>query len=94
MDPGSPLYDEEKRGAFVNTLGQNITEELEMLRRLRLDKTVFYGLHTSNVIPVTGILPRDQEQLIARLEKGMGAIPSRILDSRPEKGYEGKAILA
>ena len=72
VDAGSPLYKELKAGAFVeNTLGQNIQEELELLRRLDLDGTAFFGLHTSNVIPVAGTLPEDKEKLLETLEKGM-----------------------
>jgi len=94
VDAGSPLYKELKAGAFVeNTLGQNIQEELELLRRLDLDGTAFFGLHTSNVIPVAGTLPEDKDRLIDLLEKGMAKIPARVLNSKPEKGYEGMAIL-
>jgi len=94
IDQGSPLHDELKAGKFTeNTLGQNLSEELEMLKRLELDGTVFYGLHTSNVIPVTGMLPDDKDALVSMLEKGMAKIPARILNSRPEKGYEGMAII-
>lgn len=94
VDAGSPLYEEVKEGAFAeNTLGQNIQEELEFLKRLELDGTAFFGLHTSNVVPVAGTLPEDKDKLIEMLEKGMAKIPARILNSNPEKGYEGMAIL-
>jgi radical SAM superfamily enzyme YgiQ (UPF0313 family) len=94
VDQGSPLYDEMVAGSFVeNTLGQNLAEELEFLKRLRLDDTVFYGLHTSNVVPVAGVLPRDQEKLVSQLENGLSSIPRSVLDSRPQKGYEGMALL-
>ena len=94
VDAGSLLSDELKAGTFSeNTLGQNSQEELELLRRLDLDGTAFYGLHTSNVIPVAGTLPEDKDRLIVMLEKGMMKIPARVLDSRPEKGYEGMAII-
>jgi radical SAM superfamily enzyme YgiQ (UPF0313 family) len=94
VDEGSPLHDELRAGTFVeNTLGENLNEELELLRQLELDGIVFYGLHTSNVVPVSGRLPRDKAVLIAELEKGIAQIPKHILDSWPEKGYEGAAIL-
>jgi hypothetical protein len=94
VDAGSPLYEELRAGTFVeNTLGQNLQEELELLKRLELDGTAFFGLHTSNVIPVAGTLPEDKDKLIEMLEKGMAKIPARILHSKPEKGYEGMAIL-
>ncbi|MCH3942193.1 MAG: radical SAM protein [Atopobiaceae bacterium] len=94
VDPGAPLLDEVKAGTFrEDTLGQYVTEELEMLRGLELEDATFYGLHTSNVIPVQGILPRDKDALVKRLEDGLARIPERYLDSHPEKGYEGISIL-
>jgi radical SAM superfamily enzyme YgiQ (UPF0313 family) len=94
VDPGSELYEEMQEGKFIeNTLGQNITEELEILKRLKLNGTVFYGMHTSNVIPVSGTLPIDQEKMIERLERGICSIPKETLNSRPKKGYEGAAII-
>lgn len=94
VDAGSPLYAELKAGKFTeNTLGQNLSEELEMLKRLELDHTVFFGLHTSNVVPVIGTLPEAKEKLIEQLEKGIAKIPERILNSKPAKGYEGAAII-
>lgn len=94
VDPGSKLYEELKTGYFVeNTLGQNLAEELEMLKCLELNNTIFFGLHTSNVIPIAGTLPEDKCELLSLLERGMKTIPARILNSKPEKGYEGKAII-
>jgi radical SAM superfamily enzyme YgiQ (UPF0313 family) len=94
VDEGSALYDELKAGKFTeNTLGQNLREELEMLKLLELNDTIFFGLHTSNVIPVNGRLPNDKKELIEYLERGLVEIPDRILNSRPEKGYEGRAII-
>jgi radical SAM superfamily enzyme YgiQ (UPF0313 family) len=94
VDAGSPLYEELKAGKFTeNTLGQNLNEELEMLKRLELDNTIFFGLHTSNVIQLDGILPKDKDELIDYLEKGLAKIPESILNSKPEKGFEGRAII-
>jgi radical SAM superfamily enzyme YgiQ (UPF0313 family) len=94
VDAGSPLYEELKAGKFTeNTLGQNLNEELEMLKRLELDNTIFFGLHTSNVIQLDGILSKDKDELIDYLEKGLAKIPESILNSKPEKGFEGRAII-
>ncbi len=94
IDPGSPLYDELKAGRFTeNTLGQNLEEELAFLKALKLNGTAFFGLHTSNVIPLAGILPKDQNILIDKLRKGIDSIPERIRNSRPEKGYEGISLI-
>jgi radical SAM superfamily enzyme YgiQ (UPF0313 family) len=94
VDEGSALYDELQAGKFIeNTLGQNLKEELEMLKRLELNDTLFFGLHTSNVIPINGSLPNDKDELIDYLEKGLAKLPERILNSKPEKGHEGRAII-
>ena len=94
VDPGSPLYEELQQGKFVeNTLGGNLNEELELLKNLQLKNCIFFGLHTSNVIPLLGRLPADQPRLISMLEKGQKKIPQKILNSRPAKGYEGAALI-
>lgn len=94
VDPGSQLREELEAGTFVeNTLGQNLTEEIEMLRRIEAGDTYFYGLHTSNVIPVHGLVGDKKEEMLQTLEDGMESIAPRYLNSRPEKGYEGAAIL-
>lgn len=90
IDQGSPLHEEWQAGRFVeNTLGLNLLEELEMLKRLTLEKTVFFGMHTSNVVPVAGVLPEEKDELIESLEKGIASIPAGVLDSKPAKGNEG-----
>ena len=94
VDPGSPLRDELDAGKFVeNTLGQNITEEIEMLKRLEPKDVYFFGLHTSNVIPVHGLVSEKKDAMLKALETGMTSISPKYLNSRPEKGYEGAAIL-
>lgn len=94
IDLGSKLYEELNTGKFIeNTMGQNIKEEIEFLKHLNLKNTTFFGLHTSNVIPVLGTLPQDKETMLDELENGMNSYSQAILDSRPQKGYQGKAII-
>jgi hypothetical protein len=38
-------------------------------------------------------LPKDKDELIDYLEKGLAKIPESILNSKPEKGFEGRAII-
>lgn len=91
-DPGSVLYDEVQSGAFVeNTLGQYVTEELEMLKHLECEETMFYGMHTSNLIPVQGLLPRDKQELITKLEEGLAAISAPLPGPAPRKGIRGRS---
>ncbi|WP_010236538.1 radical SAM protein [Clostridium arbusti] len=90
VDSGSPLDEEVNKGLFKeNTLRQNIEEEIEMLSGLNLDNTYFFGLHTSNVIPVHGILPEKKDEMIATLKDGLNSIRVGYLDGHLKKGAEG-----
>ena len=96
VDPGSELYEEMQRGEFVeNTVRQNIEEEIEFLEGLSLESCLFYGMHTSNVIPVQGMLPHSKEGMLDQLRAGLARMDARILDSRKlAKGREGNLILS
>ena len=94
VDFGSELWNEMTAGTYVeNTLGQSIKEEIAFLENLELDGTAFFGLHTSNVIPVAGTLPQDKQALLDELKNGMAKYSEEVLNSRPEKGNEGRAII-
>lgn len=94
VDPGSALYEEMVRGEFVeNTLRQNIEEEIEFLQGLTLHSCLFYGMHTSNVIPVQGMLPQAKGAMLERLQMGLVELDNRILDARNlDKGREGNLL--
>ncbi|MBP2034026.1 radical SAM superfamily enzyme YgiQ (UPF0313 family) [Clostridium algifaecis] len=90
VDPGSQIDEEVNNGLFKeNTLRQNIEEEIEMLSGLNLDNTYFFGLHTSNVIPVQGLLPEKKNEMIATLKDGLNSIRVEYLDAHLKKGAEG-----
>lgn len=77
-------------GAFKeNTLRQNIEEEIELIQGLELEDTILFGLHTSNVIPVYGVLSQDKEEMINILKNGLKSIKQEHLDSHIERGIEG-----
>ena len=93
VDPGTPLEALVRAGKFEEcTLRQYLLEELEFLRQLEVEDCVFFGTHISNPVPAAGLLPRDKEALIERLESGMAAIPPERLDSHPLKGVEGRLL--
>lgn len=95
VDPGSELLDEMQQGEFVeNTLRQNLEEEIELLNHLELDDCFFYGMHTSNVVPVQGTLPAAKSNMLGQLERGLESMNEGLLDSRNlKKGREGNLIL-
>lgn len=96
VDPGSELYEEKIRGEFIeNTLRQNLEEEIEFLEHLTIDNCMFYGLHTSNVVPVRGMLPRAKLAMLMRLKDGLETIAQQLLNSRDlKKGREGNLLLS
>lgn len=94
VDPGSPLENKLISGDFKeNTVGQNIAEEMQFLSRLNLDNTYFFGYHTSNVIPVGGLLKESKDKMLKDLYLGMSSIKKEILDSHPNKGAEGNITI-
>ena len=80
-------------GLFVeNTTGQNILEEMELLRGLTVSRSYFYGRHVSNVIPVHGRLPDDKDAMLGKMEAELKEIPADYLSARPTRGAEGIAL--
>lgn len=95
VDPGSELYDEMEQGEFVeNTLRQNLEEEIELLRHLDLKDCFFYGMHTSNVVPVQGTISTAKNGMLQRLEGALETMDEELLGSRNlAKGKEGNLII-
>ena len=95
MDKNTQLRAERDAGLFTeNTIKQNIIEEIELLKRLDLQKSYFYGRHVSNLIPVWGNLPDDKQAMLNELIEGIGDYPEDFLNSTPEKGAEGVTRVA
>ncbi|MGL5545282.1 MAG: radical SAM protein [Cetobacterium sp.] len=93
VDPGSKIEEEMLNGNFIeNNVGENIKEELLMLQNLNLEKTFFFGLHTSNVIPVYGFLGDKKEEMIQDLLNGLSSLNEEYLNKKPTKDSEGRII--
>lgn len=93
VDPGARLEQLVAEGDFQEcTLGDYITEEIEFLKQLEVHDCVFFGLHISNPVRVSGVLPRDKDFLVRELELGLGRFPQWQLDSVPAKGAEGRMV--
>ena len=91
-DPGCPLYEAIKSGAFAeSTFGEYFDEEETLIERLKLDDCVFFGLHPSNVVTMEGRLPQDKDRLLAELRDERDYLRGR-LDRRPVRASEGAII--
>ena len=88
-DPGCPLYEDMKSGAFAEpTFGEYLEEEELLLNDLSLEDTYFFGLHPSNVLPMRGILPRDKGAMLNAIHEMRAHMGSRLRE-RPIRTGEG-----
>lgn len=69
LEPGAPMYEDLKNGAFEFMTPEQIAgETLLLLDRARPETDcVFRSNHASNYVPLKGTLPHDNEQLIRTL---------------------------
>ncbi len=66
---GTKLYEELQNGTFVEARElENLMEEKTLIENLELDETFFFGNHVFNSTSVSGILGKDKESMIKKLE--------------------------
>lgn len=88
--PGCALYDTMSAGEFEeNSLSQLIAEEIELLSRLELEDTIFWGLHPSNPVPFDGHFPEDKDTVLQVLQAMLRILPADLLARPPQRGAEG-----
>lgn len=92
---GSPLDDKVRRGKFQdNTLRQLLEEQKLLIEHLTLDNVMYFGLHSSNPVPVWGELPARQQILINRLGRRLEELSDERLDAIPSReAVEGGIFL-
>ena len=73
LEPGAPMYEDLRKGAFEFMAPERIAEEtLLLLERARPETDcVFRSNHASNYIPLKGTLPHDNERLIQTLRAAL-----------------------
>jgi len=72
--PGTPLFDEERRGEYTRADDLAATRELhELVAGLELTGTIFRSNHASNALALEGTLPRDKARLLATIEASLAA---------------------
>jgi hypothetical protein len=68
--PGTPLWEEDRRGEFERSSDIELTYELrEFVAGLELKGTIFRSNYASNALPLAGTLPRDKARLLAKLDR-------------------------
>lgn len=69
--PDTPLYQEVLSGDFVEATEVERLRELQMLVSLLECQAAFKCEHVSMPVKLAGMLPRDREALIARMERAI-----------------------
>ncbi len=70
--PGMPLYDEMRRGLFREASGETVMREMRLLvSELEVEDSFFMSDHVSNYVPVYGKLPRDREDMLAKIDEAL-----------------------
>jgi len=79
--PGTPLAEEIKTGSFkeLNSI-ELLNESYEIIKGLKLNKTIFRSNHASNYLPLEGTFPKDKTKLLNTLESAING----DLKLRPE----------
>lgn len=75
--PGTPLFDEVRRGTFELPSPEETLEELAvLLEHTHVSGAVFRSNHASNWLPLGGRLPADRERLLAAVRRAQaGDVP-------------------
>lgn len=70
--PGTPLAEEIKKGSFKELSPMKLIEEShEIIKGLKLNKTIFRSNHASNHLPLEGVFPKDKIKLLNTLESAI-----------------------
>lgn len=69
---GTKMHEEVKEGTFIEASEmENLMELKTLINDIKLENIPFYCVHTTNVIPVLGILPRDKEKILEKISSGI-----------------------
>ena len=79
---GTKMEQEVKEGTFVEaTEIENLMELKTLLNNIELENVPFYCVHTTNVIPVLGLLPRDRDQMLQKIDAGIKSLGEEALST-------------
>ena len=93
-DPGCPLYDDLQSGRYIeNTIGEYLDEEETFIRCLNMKHCYYFGLHPSNIVKLSGWLPKDKRALLKQIEQSRKMLSLWQLQSRPKRYGEGGIMI-
>lgn len=74
------MFNEVREGTFVEASEmENLMELKTLINNIELKNVPFYCVHTTNVIPVMGMLPRDKEEMLEKIDAGIKSIGEDVL---------------
>ena len=93
-DPGCPLDDDLRSGAFVESTVAEYLDEMETLvTRLEPERCRVFALHPSNIVRADAILPRDKAAMLQEIRTTRQRMNAQTLASRPRRFGEGAVLL-
>ena len=77
---GTELHSDTAEGLFVPASEMEILEEeKELIRNIELENVRFYGVHPTNAVRVSGVLPRDRQRMIDGIDSGIADYGEEVL---------------
>ena len=70
--PGTPLYEEYKRGEFqLLNESETLVELREMIAHTNLSRGMFFSNHASNYLPIKARLPKGKDAALAQIDSAL-----------------------
>ena len=77
---GTKMHEEVKEGTFIEASEmENLMELKTLINDIKLENIPFYCVHTTNVIPVLGMLHRDKEKMLEKINSGIKSLGKETL---------------
>ena len=77
---GTKMHEEVKEGTFIEVSEmENLMELKTLINDIKLENIPFYCVHTTNVIPVLGMLHRDKEKMLEKINSGIKSLGEETL---------------
>ena len=77
---GTKMHEEVKEGTFIEASEmENLMELKTLINDIKLENIPFYCVHTTNVIPVLGMLHRDKEKMLEKINSGIKSLGEETL---------------